>query len=122
MKVAIIGSRGLSVSDFTEYLPDGVTEIVSGGARGVDTSARNYALSHNIKLTEFLPDYEKFGKSATHIRNDRIIDYSEIVLAFWDGKSPGTRSVIAKAKARGKKVVTLMPRGLAEKLKNEKNK
>ena len=56
MKVAVIGSRGLSVTDLGRYLPENTTEIVSGGARGVDTSAREYALSHGIKLTEFLPE------------------------------------------------------------------
>ena len=45
MKVAVIGSRNLTVSNLEKYLPAGVTEIVSGGARGVDTSAREYALS-----------------------------------------------------------------------------
>lgn len=106
MKVAIIGSRGLHVNDFTPYLPDGVTEIVSGGARGIDTSAREYAKWHNLKLTEFLPEYDKYGgKSAPHIRNDKIIDYADIVLAFWDGRSRGTRSVIEKCKQRGKKVI-----------------
>ena len=40
MKIAVIGSRSLTVVDLAQYLPIGVTEIVSGGARGVDTSAR----------------------------------------------------------------------------------
>ncbi len=40
MKVAVIGSRGLTVEDLGKYLPEGTTEIVSGGARGVDTCAR----------------------------------------------------------------------------------
>lgn len=105
MKVAIIGSRGLYVSDFSEYLPVGTTEIVSGGARGIDSCARRYALSHGIKLTEFLPDYDRYGYSATHIRNDSIIDYADKVLAFWDGSSRGTRSVIEKCKSRGKPVI-----------------
>ena len=42
-----------------KYLPNGVTEIVSGGAKGIDTCAREYAVSNGIKLTEFLPEYEK---------------------------------------------------------------
>lgn len=56
MKLAIIGSRGLWVEDLGAYLPPGVTELVSGGAKGIDTCAREYALSHGLKLTEFLPD------------------------------------------------------------------
>ena len=51
MRVVVIGSRGLSVDDFGLYLPDETTEIISGGARGVDTSAREYALSHGIRPT-----------------------------------------------------------------------
>ena len=94
MKVAVIGSRGLSVSDLGRYLPENTTEIVSGGAKGVDTSAREYALAHGIKLTEFLPEYTRFGRSAPLKRNITIIEYSDIVLAFWDGKSRGTKFVI----------------------------
>ncbi len=43
MKVAVVGSRGLRVEHLEEYLPKETTEIISGGARGVDTSAREYA-------------------------------------------------------------------------------
>lgn len=55
IKVAVVGSRGLFVDDLEKYLPEDTTEIVSGGAKGIDASARKYALSHNIKLklTEF---------------------------------------------------------------------
>lgn len=94
MKVAVIGSRGLTVSDFGRYLPENTTEIVSGGAKGVDTSAREYAKNNGIKLTEFLPEYTKYGRSAPLKRNITIIEYSDIVLAFWDGKSRGTKYVI----------------------------
>ena len=61
MKIAVIGSRGLIVHDLEFYLPKETTEIVSGGARGVDTSARMYAKQNGILLTEFLPDYEQYG-------------------------------------------------------------
>ena len=93
-KIAIIGSRGLTIENIGDYLPEDVTEIVSGGAKGVDTCAREYALSHGIKLTEFLPEYEKYAKSAPLKRNDKIINYSDMVLVFWDGKSKGTKYVI----------------------------
>lgn len=101
MKAAVIGSRNLRVDDLGKYLPEGVTEIVSGGAAGVDTSAREYALANGITLTEFLPEYDKYGKGAPLRRNITIIEYADIVLAFWDGKSRGTKFVIDNCKQRG---------------------
>ena len=94
MKVAVIGSRGLTVSNLGDYLPDDVTEIISGGAAGIDTCARHYALSHGIKLTEFLPDYRRFGRAAPLKGNLDIIQNADLVLAFWDGSSRGTMHVI----------------------------
>ena len=104
MKVAVIGSRGLSVTDLGRYLPENTTEIVSGGAKGVDTSAREYAKSNGIKLTEFLPEYTRFGRSAPLKRNITIIEYADIVLAFWDGKSRGTKFVIDNCRRLGVEV------------------
>ena len=57
MRVAVIGSRGLEIENIGEYLPKNTSEIVSGGAKGVDNCAKEYAIKHNIKLTEFLPNY-----------------------------------------------------------------
>jgi len=93
VRVAVIGSRGLTV-ELGEYLPAETTEIVSGGAKGVDTSAREYAQRNGIRLTEFLPDYKKYGRAAPLKRNIQIIEYADIVLAFWDGSSRGTFHVI----------------------------
>lgn len=109
MKVAVIGSRGLSVDNLEKYLPEDTTEIVSGGARGVDTSAREYAQSHDIKLTEFLPEYDKYGRSAPLKRNITIIEYADVVLAFWDGQSHGTKFVIDNCKQRGIPVKVFVP-------------
>ena len=100
MKVAVIGSRGLRVDHLEDYLPEGVTEIVSGGARGIDTCAKNYALEHDLKLTEFLPEYSRYGRGAPLRRNITIIEYADLVLAFWDGKSSGTKFVIDNCKKR----------------------
>ncbi len=102
MKIAVIGSRGLTVPNLGDYLPEGVCEIVSGGARGVDRSAAAYAAARGLKLTEFLPDYETHGRRAPLIRNVTIVDYSDLVLAFWDGRSRGTAFVIDKCRERGK--------------------
>lgn len=109
MKVAVIGSRGLQVDRLGDYLPTGVTEIVSGGARGIDTCAKNYALSHGLKLTEFLPEYNRYGRGAPLRRNIAIIEYADQVLAFWDGKSRGTKFVIDNCKKRNIPVVVLRP-------------
>ena len=101
MRVAVIGSRNLTVQNLGEYLPEDTSEIVSGGARGVDTSAREYAKTSGIKLTEFLPEYDKYGRSAPLNRNITIIENSDLVLAFWDGKSRGTKFVIDYCKSCG---------------------
>lgn len=98
MKVAVIGSRGLTILNLGEYLPEGTDEIVSGGAKGIDASAREYAQSHGIRLTEFLPEYDKYGRSAPLKRNITIIEHADLVLAFWNGSSRGTAFVIQKCR------------------------
>ena len=105
MKVAIIGSRNLSVVEIQRYLPKGITEIVSGGARGIDSCARRYANQTGIKLTEFLPEYNRYGRSAPLKRNLQIISYADMVIAFWDGQSQGTKYVIDQCRKLGVKVI-----------------
>ncbi len=110
MKIAIIGSRNLVVNNVEKYLPDNITEIVSGGAIGIDRCAREYAKKNNIELTEFLPEYDKYGKKAPLRRNIQIINYADCVIAFWDGKSHGTKYVIDNCKKRNKKVTVYIKR------------
>lgn len=100
MRVAVIGSRGLLVDDLEKYLPDDTTEIISGGAKGVDASAREYALRHGLKLTEYLPEYSRYGRAAPLKRNITIIENADLVLAFWDGTSRGTKFVIDSCEER----------------------
>ncbi len=101
MKIAIIGSRNIKNVEIGKYLFD-CEEIVSGGAVGVDSCAAEYAKKNNIKLIEFRPEYERYGKAAPIVRNKKIVEYSDRVIAFWDGKSKGTLSVINYAKKMGK--------------------
>ena len=101
MKIAIVGSRKIVVPDLGKYLPGNITKIISGGSKGVDTCAREYALQNNIRLTEFLPEYEKYGRSAPLKRNLTIIENADFVLAFWDGHSHGTKFVIDNCKKKG---------------------
>lgn len=104
MRVAVIGSRGITKANIGAFLPQGVTEIVSGGAKGVDTCAAEYAAQNEIKLTVFLPDYNRYRKGAPLKRNIQIIEYADEVIAFWNGKSAGTKYVIDECKRQGKKI------------------
>ena len=98
MKVAIVGSRSINDQMFVEYLfrcftyifgkP---TKIISGGARGIDTFAEDFAHTFNIDLQVFKPDWAKYGKKAGFIRNEDIIKNCDICLAIWDGESHGTK-------------------------------
>lgn len=98
MKIVVIGSRNLNINDLSVYLPKNTSELVSGGAKGIDSDARAYAKKNNIPIKEFLPDYRRFGKGAPLKRNLQIIEYADEVLAFWDGKSRGTKYVIEQCR------------------------
>ena len=101
MKIAIIGSRSIIVDDISAYIGD-CDEIVSGGAAGVDSCAAKYAKNNGLKLTVFLPEYERYGNAAPIVRNKKIVDYADKVVAFWNGSSSGTLSVIRYAEKTGK--------------------
>ena len=101
MKVAVIGSRSITIKNIGEYL-GACDEIVSGGAKGVDTSAAEYAEAQGIRITVFLPQYDRYGRAAPIKRNQEIVDYADRVVAFWDGASKGTQSVIRYAEKVGK--------------------
>jgi predicted Rossmann fold nucleotide-binding protein DprA/Smf involved in DNA uptake len=102
MIVAVVGSRGIEKIDLSQHVPVDCTEIVSGGAKGVDQCAAAYAKLYKLKLTEFLPEYEKYGKAAPLVRNRQIAEYADKILAFWDGKSKGTLFVIRYCQKIGK--------------------
>ncbi len=101
MKVAIVGSRSIFATDLGMYISDG-DEIVSGGAVGVDSCAAEYAKKKGLKLTVFLPQYDRYGRAAPIVRNKKIVDYADKIVALWDGKSKGTLSVIKYAEKTGK--------------------
>ncbi|MBQ1213281.1 MAG: hypothetical protein IIX69_07700 [Clostridia bacterium] len=101
MRIAIIGSRSIADADICTYVSD-CDEIVSGGAVGVDLCAADYARKNGQKLTLFLPEYERYGRAAPIVRNKKIVDYADKIVAFWDGSSKGTLSVIKYAEKRGK--------------------
>jgi predicted Rossmann fold nucleotide-binding protein DprA/Smf involved in DNA uptake len=113
MKLAVIGSR--SFDDYSllqRTLADlvrteKITHIVSGGARGADSLAERFAAENNLETVIFIPDWKKHGKGAGMVRNRLIIDASDMVLAFWDGASTGTKHSLAYARRQGKRVVVV---------------
>lgn len=104
MKIAVVGSRSfndemLLRSTIEEY---DASEIISGGAIGADRMAAAWAKDKGVPLKEFLPDYKRYGRAAPIRRNDLIVDAAEMVIAFWDGKSKGTKYTMDYAEKKGK--------------------
>lgn len=110
LRIAIAGSR--TVTDYNQLIvaiaqaikqgivtPASSFEIVSGGAKGVDTLARRYASELNYKLTEMKPIYlGPKDRAAPLRRNTDIALYSDVLIAVWDGTSPGTKHMISEMK------------------------
>lgn len=102
--MAIVGSRepgSFTVLRMLDEIPRNCTELVSGGAKGIDAMARECAGLLHIPCKEFLPDYARLGRGAPHARNLQIIAYADLVLAFWDFSSHGTRDTILACQKQG---------------------
>ena len=108
MKVAVVGSRDLTNITLDQYIPKETDEIVSGGAVGVDLCAAEYAKKKGLKLTVFLPQYERYGRAAPIVRNKEIVDYADKIIVFWNGSSKGTRSVIKYAEKAEKNIEIIL--------------
>lgn len=110
MKLGIIGSRGFNNYDFLKketniFLIENdisINTIISGGAKGADTLGEKYAEEYKIPVKIFYPDWNKYGKKAGYLRNIEIIENSDVVIAFWDGCSPGTKISIDLARNKNK--------------------
>ncbi|AUG88509.1 hypothetical protein PQC39_gp145 [Vibrio phage Vp_R1] len=108
-KVIIAGGRDfinyrLLCAKVDKYRKGSEVEIVCGLAKGADILGKRYALSHKLSVAEFPANWQRHGKSAGYIRNDQMAQYSDVLLAFWDGKSKGTKHMIDLAYKRGLEV------------------
>lgn len=98
-KLIIAGTRDLipSVELMKQLLEffqlNDVTEIVSGGATGVDTQAIELAKHLDIPYTVFPAEWEKHGNVAGPMRNKEMASYSDALLLIWNGKSPGSKNM-----------------------------
>jgi len=110
MKVIIAGSRGFSdfqllYSKCEEILKDlSEIEIVSGTARGADKLGEHYASLKGHSVAKFTADWDKHGKAAGYVRNKEMAEYADMLIAFWDGESRGTKHMIDLATVKDIKV------------------
>jgi len=105
MRLAVVGSRNYEpLEDVRIFIRSLTPEtvIISGGARGVDRTAAEEAKKRGLAVEVFLPNWAMYPRSAGLIRNSRIVDECDELVAFWDGKSPGTRDSVKKASNVGK--------------------
>lgn len=120
MRVIVCGSRrwhdreaiseklGELVLRFAPHYPT----IVHGAARGADRIAGEEALKHGLLVEEHPADWERYGKKrAGHVRNELMAKLgADLCVAFWDGRSTGTASMIDKARAHQIPVEVVSPR------------
>ena len=83
-------------------------QIVSGTARGVDQLGEEYAKRNDLAVKKFPADWDRFGKSAGYKRNKQMAEYANALVAFWDGRSRGTKHMIDLAKAAGLSVSVII--------------
>jgi hypothetical protein len=107
MKIAVVGARihpePLLVKNFVASLPKD-WEIVSGGARGVDTFAEEQACADGRLVTVFYADWDRVGKAAGMMRNTEIATYCSACVAFIYGPSKGTLDTVRKVAGMHKPV------------------
>lgn len=113
MKVAVVGSRTFNNYELLKTALDSyqITHIISGGATGADTLAAKYCQEYNecfeedassrIELVVHLPQWDVYGKRAGAVRNQLIVNDAEMMVAFWDGESKGTKISIDMANRKG---------------------
>lgn len=114
VKVIIAGSRSIGsyedVGRAIEKAPFEITEVVSGGAQGVDQLGKFWAYQAGIPSKQFNAHWSEHGKAAGPIRNREMAAYADALIAIWDGKSRGTKNMIEEMEKLNKPVfwVTLL--------------
>lgn len=109
MKTIIAGSRTMTNMDIVKRAIDMsgfmITEVVCGGAKGVDTLGRKWAGNGILIPVKMFPaNWNKHGKIAGSLRNIEMAKYADALIAIWDMKSNGTKHMISVAKKKGLKV------------------
>ena len=109
MKVIIAGSRDCNDYDLLcsviEKSGIEITEVVSGGARGVDTMGEKWAEENNIPVIRFPAEWDKHGKSAGFIRNSEMAKFADALIAIQINNSRGTAHMVEQMRKRNKEYV-----------------
>ena len=108
MRVAIVGSRHFSEPDrVTEYV-NGLparASIITGSASGVDAAATKAARARGLGVQVMPASFDEMSDaSRSAARNQRLVDACDVLVAFWDGTSKGTRTTVERALDAGKEV------------------
>lgn len=110
-RIGVVGTRGYNdmvhFSAWVKYYTSGLEKLcfVSGGAKsGADNLIELYATANENNMLIHYPEYGTYGKTAPLIRNQMIVDSSQMLIAFWDGISTGTAHTIKLAKEKGIRV------------------
>jgi len=104
MNLGVVGSRKNVTKEIVYSVLDNFKDrmeiemIISGGAQGTDSFAASWASENKIELLVYFPDWNSFGKSAGARRNQQIVDTSDQIILFWDGKSKGTEITMGMAR------------------------
>ena len=114
MRVAIVGSRHFSdpvrVLDYDKSLPPSAS-IITGSASGVDAAATKAAREKGIPVQVIPASFDELADaSKSAARNQRLVDACDVLVAFWDGGSKGTRSTVERALDSGKEVHVFIAR------------
>ncbi|MGV8946616.1 MAG: DUF2493 domain-containing protein [Lutibacter sp.] len=113
IKIIIAGGRNFEDYDklcrvCDDFLKnDSNIEIVSGAYKGADLLGELYAKERNYPIKQFPADWRRYGKSAGQKRNVEMAIYADALIAFWDGKSKGTKNMIDLATQAGLKVMVI---------------
>ena len=105
MKLLIVGSRSITSFDLSPHIPADVELIITGGAKGVDTLAEEYAREYGIPTVTVKPAYEKYGRAAPFCRDEEMVDMADTVLVVWDGVSRGSKHTADYARKTGKPLI-----------------
>lgn len=104
--VLICGSRSIKNLNISRYIrPQSCGAIVHGDAIGVDAVADSWAKVNNIETIIYKPNYKIYGRRAPLVRDEEMVDFVDVVISFWDGKSKGTAYTFNYAKKKNCKVI-----------------